>query len=188
MTQPSPISTVSEIVAPSPKVSGGVLYAPLGTALPTDATTPLSSEFVTLGRVKDDGIKRTEDRASSNVYDWGGNRIAILQTQFGISVMFDLLQLVNAEVQQAAHGEENVEVDGNNIAVKINPTLLDVGVWVFDSYYGKNEGRLVLPYARPTKVDGPNWSHKELASYKLTLESMPDDENNHAYEYWNSGQ
>lgn len=187
-TAPSPISTVSEIVAPSPKVSGGVLYAPIGTPLPENATDDLDPAFKSLGRVKDDGIKRTEDRASSNVYDWGGNRIAILQTQFGISVMFDLLQLVNAEVQQAAHGEENVDVDGENIAVRINPTLLDVGVWVFDSYYGKAEGRLVLPYARPTKVDGPNWTHKELASYKLTLESMPDDENNHAYEYWTSGR
>jgi hypothetical protein len=192
MTAPV-ISTVNEIVAPSPRVSGGVLFAPLGTPLPTDATGPLDAAFVTLGRVKDDGIKRTEDRSSSNVYDWGGNRIAILQTQFGISVMFDLLQLVNAEVQSAAHGEENVDVtpatatSGTEIAVKINPKLLDTGVWVFDSYYGKASGRLVLPYARPTKVDGPNWTHKELASYKMTLESMPDDDGNHALEFWNDG-
>lgn len=193
MTAPVITSSVSAIVAPSPKVSGGVLYAPLGTPLPTDATGALDPAFISLGRVKDDGIKRTEDRASSNVYDWGGNRIAILQTQFGISVMFDLLQLVDADVQAAAHGEDNVDVtpatvtSGTEIAIKINPALLDVGVWVFDSYYGKASGRLILPYARPTKVDGPNWTHKELATYKLTLESMPDNDNNHAYEFWNDG-
>lgn len=193
MTQPIITSDVAEIAAPSPKVSGGVLFAPLGTPLPTDATTPLDAAYVSLGRVKDDGIKRTEDRSNSKVYDWGGNTIAILQTQFGITIMFDLLQVMNADVQRAAHGEENVDVEaatattGTTIAAKINPKLLDTGIWVFDSYYQKMSGRLVLPYARPTKVDGPTWTHKEIASYKITLESMPDNENNHAYEWWNDG-
>lgn len=201
MTTPVVTSEVAEIAAPSPRqaiiggvaVSGGVRWAPLGTALPTDATTPLSDDFVTLGRVKDDGIRRTEDRANTKVYDWGGNTIAILQTQFGITVMFDLLQVMNADVQKAAHGVDNVEVtaataaSGTEISAKINSTLLDTGVWVFDSYYQKMSGRLVLPYARPTKVDGPTWTHKEIASFKITLESMPDNDNNHAYEYWNDG-
>ena len=193
MTAPVVISDVAEIAAPSPKVSGGVRFAPLGTALPTDATTPLDAAFVTLGRVKDDGIRRTEDRAQSKVYDWGGNTIAILQTQFGITITFDLLQVMNADVQRAAHGEDNVDVipadatTGTTIAAKINPTLLDTGVWVFDSYYQKMSGRLVLPYARPTKVDGPTWTHKEIASFKITLESMPDNDKNHAYEYWCDG-
>lgn len=203
MTTPDPVivTEVAQIAAPSPRqaiidgvaVSGGVRWAPLGTALPTDATTELGPEFVTLGRVRDDGIKRTEDRANTKVYDWGGNTIAILQTQFGITVMFELLQVVNADVQKAAHGEDNVDVtaatgtSGTEISAKINSKLLDTGVWVFDSYYQKMSGRLVLPYARPTKVDGPNWTHKEIASYKMTLESMPDNENNHAYEFWNDG-
>ena len=187
------ISTVSQIAAPSPKASGGVRYAPLGTTLPTDATTALPAAFVTLGRVKDDGIKRTEDRAQSKVYDWGGNTIAILQTQFGITIMFDLLQVMNEDVQKAAHGVDNVTSTagtptvGKLVSAKINPKLLDTGVWVFDSYYQKMSGRLVLPYARPTKVDGPTWTHKEVASYKLTLETLPDNDDNHAYEYWCDG-
>ena len=193
MTAPVVTSDVAEIAAPSPKVSGGVRFAPLGTPLPVDATSALDPAFVTLGRVKDDGIKRTEDRAQSKVYDWGGNTIAILQTQFGITIMFDLLQVMNADVQRAAHGEENIDVipgdatTGTTIVAKINPALLDTGVWVFDSYYNKMSGRLVLPYARPTKVDGPTWTHKEVASFKMTLESMPDNSNCHAYEYWCDG-
>ena len=193
MTAPVVISTVSEIVAPSPKVAGGVWFAPLGTDLPEDATTPLSNDFLNLGRVKDDGIRRTEDRANTKVYDWGGNTVAILQTQFGISIMFDLLQIVNADVQSVAHGADNVEVtpatatSGNLIKSTINAKLLDTGVWVFDSYYNKASGRLILPYARATKVDGPTWSHKELAMFKITLESMPDNDNVHAVEYWDDG-
>ena len=196
MTTPIITSEVAEIAAPSPRVSGGVRWAPLGTPLPTDSTTLLEDvddAYITLGRVKDDGIKRTEDRANSKVYDWGGNTIAILQTQFGIMIQFNLLQLMNADVQRVAHGIDNVEVDpatatkGKEISVKVNNRLLDTGIWVFESYYQKMKGRLVLPYARPTKVDGPTWSHKEIASYSITLESMPDNDNQHAYEYWNDG-
>lgn len=189
-------SEVAEIAAPSPRVSGGVRWAPLGTPLPEDATTLLEDvdpAYITLGRVKDEGIKRTEDRANTKVYDWGGNTIAILQTQFGIMVTFNLLQMMNANVQAAAHGYDNVDVTdatattGTEISVKVNAQLLDTGIWVFESYYQKMKGRLVLPYARPTKVDGPTWTHKEIASYNMTLESMPDNDNQHAYEWWNDG-
>jgi len=204
MAAPQVITEVSQIAAPSPKValnsaglavSGGVRWAPLGTELPTDATTVLDpDEWVTLGRLSDTGVKRTEDRANTKIYDWGGNTIAILQTQFGIMLDFDLLQVMNEDVQRAAHGEDNVDVEdataahGHRISTKINAQLLDTGVWVFDSFYQRMNGRLVLPYARPTKVQGPDWTNKSIASFKLTVESMPDNDGNHAFEYWDDGR
>jgi len=215
MTAPIVQTEVSQIAAPSPRpaivggraVSGGVRWAPLGT-LPSltaggdaiaswdewNARADLGDAFVALGRVSDTGVKRMEDRSSSKVYDWGGNTIAILQTQFGIQLDFDLLQVMNADVQAAAHGDKNVDVtpadatQGEEIFSKINSDLLDTGVWVIDSQYQGMWGRLVLPYARPTKIAGPDWSHKTIASFKLTIESMPDNDNNHAYEFWNGGK
>ncbi len=62
---PSVVADVSEIAAPFPKVTGGVLYAPLGTTLPTDATSALDPAFVTLGRVSDAGVDKTEDRKNT---------------------------------------------------------------------------------------------------------------------------
>ena len=57
---PTIVSEAQEIAAPSPKVTGGVLVAPLGTTLPTDATTALDPAFITLGRVSVDGVDRTD--------------------------------------------------------------------------------------------------------------------------------
>ena len=207
MTQPVVVTEVSQIAAPSPRpaiiggaaVSGGVRWAPTDVTIPDgkdswdeiNALTDLGDDFISLGRVSDMGIKRTEDRANTKVYDWGGNTIAILQTQFGIMIEFDLLQVMNGDVQKAAHGEDNVNVTGTprvdeEISTKINSKLLDTGVWIFDSFYQNMYGRLVLPYARPTKVAGPDWSHKTIASFKLTIESMPDNDGNHAFEFWNT--
>lgn len=190
---PALIADVNEIVAPSPRVTGGVRVAPLGTVLPTDATTALDAAFISLGRVSDDGIDKTESRPKSDKFDWGGTLIATLQDSFMLTLKFKLLQMVNADVQGVVHGESNVTVTaptaskGTLIKSAINAKLLDQGVYIIDAYYMKMSGRLVLPIARPVEVGALKWVHKELAMYELTVQAFPDDQNNLAYEYWDDG-
>lgn len=187
------VAEINEIVAPSPKVTGGVLYAPLGTTLPTDAVTALDPAFISLGRISDDGVDKTESRPKQDKFDWGGSLIATLQDSFMLTLKFKLLQLVNADVQRAVHGEDNVTVTaatattGTRIASAINAKLLDQGVYVIDAYYMKMSGRLVLPIARPVEVGQLKWVHKDLAAYELTVQAFPDNDNNMAYEYWDDG-
>ena len=188
------VADVNEIVAPSPKVTGGVRVAPLGTTLPTDAVTALDAKFISLGRVSDEGVDKTESRPKSDRFDWGGSLIATLQESFMLTLKFKLLQLVNADVQKAVHGADNVTVTaastthGSQIAASINAKLLDQGVFVIDAYYMKMNGRLVLPIARPVEVGQLKWVHKDLASYELTVQAFPDAHNNLGYEYWDDGQ
>src|SRR6478672_5878724 len=113
---PTIVSAAQEIAAPSPKVTGGVLRAPLGTPLPTTPYTALNPAFVTLGRVSVDGVDRTEDRPNTDINDWGGDLIAILQDKYGITLKFKLLQIMNADVQMAAHGDDNVTVTPPSIS------------------------------------------------------------------------
>jgi hypothetical protein len=192
-TPPTLISDVTEIAAPSPKVTGGVLTAPLGTALPVDPFTPLDDAFVTLGRVSSDGVDRTEERPNTEVDDWGGDLIAILQDKYGITLKFKLLQLMNADVQSVAHGADNVTVTpptndtGTIISAAMNAQLLPYGSWVIDAYYMAMTMRLVVPIGRVTLVGPLKWVHKELAMFDITLRPFPDEYNNHAYEYWCDG-
>lgn len=193
MSSPIVVSDVNEIVAPSPKVTGGVRVAPLGTPLPTDAVTPLDSAFISLGRISDDGVDKTESRPKTDKFDWGGSLIATLQDSFMLTLKFKLLQLVNADVQRAVHGEDNVTITaatsshGTQIAAAINAKLLDQGVYVIDAYYMQMSGRLVVPIARPVEVGQLKWVHKDLAAYELTVQAFADNDNNMAYEYWDDG-
>lgn len=193
MSSPITALDVTEIVAPSPKVTGGVRVAPLGTPLPTDAVTPLDSAFISLGRISDDGVDKTESRPKTDKFDWGGTLIATLQDSFMLTLKFKLLQLVNADVQSVVHGADNVTVTaasnshGTQIGAAINAKLLDQGVYVIDAYYMKMSGRLVLPIARPVEVGQLKWVHKDLAAYELTVQAFPDNDNNTAYEYWDDG-
>jgi hypothetical protein len=190
---PTVISVAQEVAAPSPKVTGGVLTAPLGTTLPTDSVSPLDPAFITLGRVSDAGVDKTEERPNTEVNDWGGDLIAVLQDKYGITVKFKLLQLMNADVQSAAHGADNVSVTpatsttGTTIEAKLNAQLLPYQSWCIDAYYMLMTMRLVVPNGRITTIGALKWVHKELAAFDLTLKPFPDQYNNHAYEYWNDG-
>jgi hypothetical protein len=167
--------------------------APLGTPLPTDATTALNAAFISLGRISDDGVDKTESRPKTDKFDWGGSLIASLQDSFMLTLKFKLLQLVNADVQRTVHGDSNVTVTpatathGTRLGAAINSKLLDQGVYVIDAYYQQTSGRLVIPIARPVEVGQLKWVHKDLAAYELTVQAFADNDNNMAYEYWDDG-
>lgn len=187
------LNNVLELAAPSPRVTGGVLRAAVGTELPITAVGAPDPAFKNLGHVGDDGLERTEDRSNQEVNNWGGDLVAVLQEKYGLEIKFKLLQVLNADVQKAVHGDSNVTVtpadatSGTEIAAKLNAKLLDTGAWVFDGFYNAISMRLVIPIGRITAVAPIKWSHKELAAYECTLKPFPDEDGNHGYQYWNDG-
>lgn len=186
-------SNVLELAAPSPRITGGVLRAPVGTAVPVTAIGSPNIAFKDLGHVGDDGIERTENRNNQEQFNWGGNLVAVLQQEYGLELKFKLLQVMNVDVQKAVHGSANVTVtpadsdSGTEIAAKLNAKLLDTGAWIFDGFYNLISMRLVIPIGRITAVAPLKWSHKELAAYECTLKPFPDADGNHGYQYWNDG-
>jgi len=192
MTTPL-ITEVEQLVAPLPRVTGGVLHAPKGTTLPTDALSAPDPAFLSLGRVSSDGVDRTEERGNVEIQDWGGNLVAVLQDKFGLTLKFKLLQFMNADVQKVAHGADNVTVTpptttgGTEIAAQINNALLDYGSWIIDGFYLDASMRLVVPLGRITTLGPQKWVHKELTMYDITLKCFPDEVNNVAYQYSNDG-
>ena len=63
--------TVTNVSAATPGVSGAIYRAPLGTSLPSDATTALGADYVELGYVSEDGLVNTNSPESENIKDWG---------------------------------------------------------------------------------------------------------------------
>lgn len=187
---------VAEIFAGSPvgvNVYGGIYFLPLGTAIPTDAVTALDEDAIHLGFVSEDGITITTDRSGDPTLAWGGDKIAYLQSSFGISWGVKLLQFFNPDVARFAYGNGNVAelaasaTHGKQMVIKQNSQPLDMGCFVIDSFYGVKKVREVAPYARPTELGDLVLVHTELSALDGTIELFPDEDNNAAYRYTDDG-
>lgn len=194
MTAPVTADNVLELLAPSPRVSGSILWAPTGSALPTTSYTDLDgTAFKDLGFADDNGLKQRETRSTTDVFVWGGDLAGTLQTQYDRTMTYRLMQFRNTEVLSAAYGISNVSVipattlQGKEIAVKLNPNLLDTRSWVFDGFYNTNLVRIVIPIGRITTIGEVDMTHKSYMTIECTLKAYPDSSKNHGYLYINDG-
>ena len=103
-------NSAMKVTTGKPKVSGAVFTAPLGTTLPTDATTALASAFVGLGHVSEDGLENSTDMSISTIKEWGGlvvyNSLEELTDQFKLT----LIEAENVDVLKAVYGDSHVSV------------------------------------------------------------------------------
>lgn len=196
MTAPVTADNVLQLIAPSPRVSGSILRAPIGTALPTTSYADITggaNGFKDLGFANDAGLRQREERTGTDVFVWGGDLAGTLQERYSRTMTFTLMQFMNTDVLATAYGINNVSVvaatatQGKEIAVKLNPTLLDTVSWVFDGFYQENLVRIVIPIGRVTQVGDVDLTHKSYATFECTLKAYPDSEKNHGYMYLNDG-
>lgn len=200
MTAPVPVTAdnVLELLAPSPRTSGSILWGPIGCVLPTTSYADLdgtaSTGLTDLGFADDNGLKQRETRSTTDVFVWGGDLAGTLQTQYDRTMTFRLMQFRNVEVLKATYGISNVSVvpatatNGKEIAVKLNANILDTRSWVFDGMYGDNLVRIVIPIGRVVTIGEIDMTHKAYMTVECTLKAYPDSNKNHGYLYVNDGQ
>jgi len=195
---PVTADNAGQAISAQPRITGSVLYAPLGTALPSTSYDTLASGFTDLGYIDENGVKTKEDRSSTDVYAWGANLVGSLQDKYSRTLSFKLYQFLNENVLATAYGNANTTVTaptslhGKEIAVKLNALLLDTLTWVFDGYYATTAGyqalvRYVIPVGRPVQIGDVNMTNKEFMSADITLKAFPDSNNNLGYLYVNDG-
>ena len=91
-----------------PKVTGAIFVAPVGTPLPTDATTALNEAFECIGYVSEDGVTIEEERDTEDMVAWGGDTVYTSQTTYSETFSFTPIE-VNPVVAKMEYGDANVE-------------------------------------------------------------------------------
>jgi len=189
---------VGQTIAPSPRITGSVLYAPLGTPLPTCSYATLDPGFEDLGYVDENGLKQKEERSNTDVFVWGGDLLGTVQDKYSRTMSFKMYQFLDSNVLAAAYRNSNITVtpatsqNGTEVAVAMNSQILDTLSWVFDGYYFTAAGyealvRIVIPKGRITQIGDVDLTNKAFTSIDATLKAFPDSNKNHGYLYVNDG-
>lgn len=177
--------TVTNVTASKPAVGGAIYRAPLGTALPTDATTALGEAFKALGYCSEDGLTNTNSPESDSTKAWGGDTVLTYQTAKEDNFGFTLIEALSVEVLKAIYGSDNVTGTlATGITVTANADEAEEAVWVFDMILRDGAlKRIVVPDGKISEVGEITYSDSDAVGYETTLAAMPDTSGNTHYEY-----
>ena len=168
-------TTVGNVSAVKPRVAGCVFRAPLGTTLPTDATTALDAAFKDMGYISDDGITESNARESDDVVAYGGDVVASLQTSKTDTWQMTFIEVKNADMLKAMYGNTNVTGSlSAGMEISINSKELESAVWVIDQIMsGGTLERTVIPNGKVTEIGDITYADGEVTGYEATITGFP---------------
>lgn len=178
-------NTAGLVTTGKPKITGAVYVAPKGTEAPTDATTSLSSAFVGLGYVSEDGLSNSNELNVSEIKAWGGVTVYRSLTDMTDEFSLTLIESENLDVMKTIYGSANVTstatssilpiggYDTASIDVKVNDP--EEMVWVFElALRNGKKKRIVIPDGAITAREEITYNDSDAVGYGITVSAYPD--------------
>lgn len=182
------MADAKNVTTSKPKIGGAVYRAPLGTALPTDATTALNEAFVCLGYVSEDGLTNANSPDSDKIKAFGGDTVHAYQKEKPDTFRFKLLEALNPDVLKTVYGDDNVTGTlKTGLTIKANSNDAEDKSWVVELILNGVLKRVVIPQAKITEIDDIVYADEEALGYDITITATPDTAGNTHYEYLKEG-
>lgn len=179
------MSNANNVTTGKPKVGGAIYRAPIGTELPTDATTALNVAFKEMGYVSDDGLTNANSPDTDSIKAWGGDTVMVVQKGKEDTFKGTFIEALNTEVLKMVYGDKNVEGDlSTGITVKANAEEAESFAYVIEMILrNKTLKRIVIPSAKVSDIGDITYSDEDVIGYETTLSASPDSTGNTHYEY-----
>ncbi|MDU2628960.1 MAG: hypothetical protein E7C69_19355 [Escherichia coli] len=127
------------------KVGGYAYWAPSGTALPTDSSTPLAAAFKLLGYLSEDGLTNATDTDTTEIKDANGTTVMKVITSYAESYQFALLEVLRAEAAKMRYNSDAVTGTDKSMTIKHQMPSDEDFVLVFEiAMSGDIKDRLVI--------------------------------------------
>ena len=160
--------------------SGYIWVAPLGTAIPTDATTELNTAFVGLGYLSEDGLTEPASfEPGDDIVAAGGDTVAQADPTFSKTWTGTCIEALNEDLLKVAYGSSNVTVtpagesDGS-ITVKEQAGDIEHHVIVIDEMLkGGRKRRNVMADATFLITGDISHVHTALVNFEFTITAYP---------------
>lgn len=176
---------------PDQLVTGAILSAVTGTALPTDEAAALNAAFKDSGYISDSGLKIGTNQNSTEVNDWSGNVVRTIMAGYGNQLTWEHLEW-NGESLKNFLGDANVTVvntagSPTKITAKFNGDEMPVKEWVLQIKDGIRKIRVVVPNGQVAGRGEISFLKTDAVKLPITLKTFPDASGNHIYIYSNDG-
>lgn len=168
-----------------PAVAGAIYNAPAGTTLPASTSASLASAWKSLGYVSEDGVTNSNGISTEQIKAWGGDIVAVPQTEKTDTFKLKLIEACNADVLAVVFGSANLAgAISTGLAVDVNSKELPETSWVIDTIMrGGAAKRIVIPRGKISELGDVVYKDNEVIGYELTITCLPDDSGNTHYEY-----
>lgn len=172
-------------VAKPVNITGGIKFAPIGTATPTDPTSTLNAAFKELGYVTEDGLKLSHDASDDKIKVWGGVTIRTIRSDYSATITGTLLSTLDVDVLKTVFGANQVAQKSGFISIKHTADIAPENVYIVETKDASTGGRkrYVVPKGQITVSGDVNLSHKEITGFEVTVEALADAEGVCYYEF-----
>lgn len=179
------MSNVANVSTAKPKVGGAIYSAPLGTALPAKATDELNVAFKGLGYISEDGLINENSPKSEELKAWGGDTVAVVQTEKPDIFSYTLIEATNIDVLKEVYGKDNVTGTlETGIKITANAKELEEHCIVIDMVLKAGIlKRIVIPNGKISEIGEISYVDEDAIGYETTLQAVPDTSGNTHYEY-----
>lgn len=164
-------------------VTGGIYHAPLGTELPTDATSEISEAFLDVGYISEDGVTQSTSTDVENIVAWqNGDVVRKVQTSHDLTFQFSMLETTAENM-----GLYYADRDASDSVVKVTGSQSERKSWILELVDGDDVVRIVVPDGNVTERGDLTWANGEAVMYDVTITAYPDADGVKAYIYRDSG-
>lgn len=179
------MNDVNNVTVGKPKIGGAVFNAVAGTTAPTSTADALAAAFKALGYVSEDGITNSNSPSTETIKAWGGDVVAVPQSEKADTFKLKLIEAMNTDVLSVVFGSGNVSGTlETGLAISANSEELPESVWVIDMILRGNVAkRIVIPAGKISEIADVVYKDNEVVGYELTLTALPDSAGNTHYEY-----
>lgn len=174
----------NNVTAGKPKTTGAVFRAPLGTTLPTDASSTLNVAFKSLGYISEDGITEANSRSSEEIRDWGGSVVMTVQTDSSVTFEMGFIEALNPEVLKTFYGDAAVTESAGAITIAPDMAELTGQCFVIEEVVtGGRVQRTVIPNGKVSETGEIEHRAGSAITYPVTITALPDTAGKPFYRY-----
>ena len=155
--------------------TGMFYHAPAGTALPTDPTDTLTSDWVHVGDVSDAGITLSIEKSTENLRNWANAVKRVILTEHSETIQAPIMDTTE-ESLKTVMGKDNVSNTNDVITVNLSSGKLpdeEAFLWVMKD--GDDMIMIGCTHGQVSAVESVTFAPGSAINWTPTITAMGED-------------